>query len=49
VESEDRGILGLSRALLLDRNIRILALTGLISGVYIGMLNGIVQLFPGAL
>jgi MFS family permease len=45
----ERGILRLSRSLLLDRNIRVLAITGLISGVYIGMLNGILQLFPGSL
>jgi len=39
----------LSRVLLADRNIRILSVTGLISGVYIGMLNGVLQLFPGSL
>jgi MFS family permease len=49
VEASGGGILRLSRALLQDRNIRVLAITGLISGVYIGMLNGILQLFPGAL
>ncbi len=40
------GILGLSRTLLLNRNIRVVAVTGLISGVYIGMLNVALQLFP---
>ena len=40
------GILGLSRALLLNRNIRVIAVTGLISGVYIGMFNFVLQLFP---
>lgn len=40
------GILGLSRALLLNRNIRAIAITGLISGIYIGMLNFALQLFP---
>ena len=49
MDNGSRGIFGLSRSLLLDRNIRALALTGLVSGIYIGMLNGILQLFPGAL
>jgi len=44
-----KGLLGLSKTLLMDRNIRVLAVTGLISGVYIGMLNGVLQLFPGTL
>ena len=44
-----QGILGLSRALLLNRNIRVVAITGLVSGVYIGMLNVVLQLFPGSL
>ncbi len=39
------GILGISRALLLDRNVRTIALTSLISGIYIGMLNTLVQPF----
>ena len=39
----------MSRTLLADRNIRVLAVTGLISGVYIGMLNGVLQLFPASL
>ena len=39
----------MSLALLSDRNIRVLAVTGLISGVYLGMLNGILQLFPASL
>jgi MFS family permease len=39
----------MSRTLLADRNIRVLAVTGLISGVYLGMLNGILQLFPASL
>jgi MFS family permease len=43
------GIFGLSRTLLLNRNIRVIAITGLISGVYIGMLNVVLQLFPGSL
>ncbi len=47
-ESE-RGVFGLSRSLLLNRNIRAIAITGLISGVYIGMLNVALQLFPGTL
>jgi MFS family permease len=47
--ANDGGILRTSRILLLNRNIRVIAVTGLISGVYIGMLNGILQLFPGAL
>lgn len=41
-----QGILGLSRALLLNRNIRVIAVTGLISGIYLGMLNFALQLFP---
>jgi MFS family permease len=32
-----------------NRNIRAIAITGLISGVYIGMLNVALQLFPGTL
>ena len=47
--AERRGLLGMSRTLLADRNIRVLAVTGLISGVYIGMLNGVLQLFPASL
>ena len=47
--AKEKGILGLSKTLLMDRNIRVLAVTGLISGVYIGMLNGVLQLFPGTL
>jgi DHA1 family multidrug resistance protein-like MFS transporter len=39
----------MSRVILADRNIRVLAVTGLISGVYIGMLNGVLQLFPASL
>jgi MFS family permease len=39
----------MSRTLLADRNIRVLAVTGLISGVYVGMLNGVLQLFPASL
>ena len=45
----ERGILSLSRSLLVNRNIRAIAITGLISGVYIGMLNVALQLFPGTL
>ncbi|MDG6937678.1 MAG: hypothetical protein JRN42_03940, partial [Nitrososphaerota archaeon] len=45
----DRGIFSLSRSLLLNRNVRAIAVTGLISGVYIGMLNVALQLFPGTL
>jgi MFS family permease len=43
------GILALSRTLLLNRNVRVIAITGLVSGVYIGMLNVALQLFPGTL
>ncbi|MCL4355958.1 MAG: MFS transporter [Nitrososphaerota archaeon] len=39
----------MSRSLLVNRNIRAIAITGLISGVYIGMLNVALQLFPGTL
>jgi len=49
VATSSPGILGLSRTLLLNRNIRVIAVTGLISGVYIGMLNVVLQLFPGSL
>jgi len=49
VSGERKGLLGMSRTLLADRNIRVLAITGLISGVYIGMLNGVLQLFPASL
>ncbi len=41
--------MGISRALFLNRNIRAVAVTGLVSGVYIGMLNVALQLFPGTL
>lgn len=41
-----QGILGLSRTLLLNRNIRVFAVTGLISGIYFGMFNFALQLFP---
>ena len=40
------GIVGLSMALLLNLNFRVIAITGLISGIYIGMLNFALQLFP---
>jgi MFS family permease len=46
VEAKPQGILALSRSLLLNRNIRVIAVTGLISGIYIGMLNFALQLFP---
>jgi len=49
VASSSPGILGLSRTLLLNRNIRVIAITGLISGIYIGMLNVVLQLFPVSL
>lgn len=49
MENNPRGIFGLSRALLLNRNIRVMAVTGLISGVYIGMLSVVLQLFPLAI
>ena len=41
-----QGIFRLSRSLLLNRNIRVIAVTGLISGIYLGMLNFALQLFP---
>jgi MFS family permease len=46
VAASTPGVFGLSRALLLNRNVRVIAVTGLISGVYIGMLNVALQLFP---
>jgi MFS transporter, DHA1 family, multidrug resistance protein len=46
VETKISGVFGVSRTLLLDRNIRVLAITGLISGLYLGMLNVVLQLFP---
>ncbi|MDG6953676.1 MAG: MFS transporter [Nitrososphaerota archaeon] len=46
VDNQNQGVVGVSRALLLNRNIRAIAVTGLISGVYIGMLNFALQLFP---
>lgn len=46
---EGPGIFGVSRSLMLNRNIRVIAVTGLISGIYIGMLNVALQLFPGTL
>ena len=49
MSGERSGLLGMSRTLLADRNIRVLAVTGLVSGVYIGMLNGVLQLFPASL
>jgi DHA1 family multidrug resistance protein-like MFS transporter len=39
------GILDISKELLLDRNVRVIAVTGIISGIYIGMLNAILQQF----
>ena len=42
---DPHSILGISRALLLDRNVRTIALTSLISGIYIGMLNTLLQPF----
>jgi MFS family permease len=46
VANSTAGIFGLSRSLLLNRNIRVIAITGLISGIYIGMLGFVLQLFP---
>jgi MFS family permease len=46
MEVDSPGVVGLSRALFLNRNIRVIAITGLISGIYIGMLNVVLQLFP---
>ena len=46
MEDQSQGILRLSRSLFLNRNIRAIAITGLISGVYIGMLSVVLQLFP---
>lgn len=46
VASKPGGIVGLSLDLLLNRNIRVIAITGLISGIYIGMLNFALQIFP---
>ncbi|HXW37107.1 MAG TPA: MFS transporter [Nitrososphaerales archaeon] len=46
---KSEGILRTSRSVLLNRNVRALAITGIVSGVYLGMFNGILQLFPGAL
>jgi MFS family permease len=43
---ESQGIFGLSRELFLNRNIRVIAVTGLISGVYIGIFSFSLQLFP---
>jgi DHA1 family multidrug resistance protein-like MFS transporter len=47
--SSSPGILSVSREVLLDRNVRVIAITGLISGVYIGMLNTILQPFTVSL
>lgn len=44
--NQSEGVFAVSRALLLNRNIRAIAVTGLISGVYIGMLNFTLQLYP---
>ncbi len=46
MEADSSGILRLSRALFWYRNIRVIAITGLVSGIYIGMLNFVLQLFP---
>ncbi len=43
------GLFRIFWTLLFNRNIRVIAVTGLVSGVYIGMLNGVLQLFPGTL
>jgi len=42
---ETHSILGISRAVLLDRNVRTIAVTSLVSGIYIGMLNTLLQPF----
>ncbi len=39
------SILSISKELLLNRNVRVIAITSLISGVYIGMLNTVLQPF----
>lgn len=46
MREEEKGILGVSRALILNRNIRVIAVTGLISGIYLGMFNVVLQVFP---
>jgi DHA1 family multidrug resistance protein-like MFS transporter len=45
MNNKREGILGISRELLLDRNVRVITVTGIISGIYIGMLNAILQQF----
>lgn len=42
-------IFSVSREILLDRNVRVIAVTGLISGVYLGMINTILQPFTVSL
>lgn len=46
MDNQGQGVLNVSHALLLNRNIRVIAVTGLISGVYLGMLSFALQLFP---
>ncbi len=46
---KNEGVLTIFWALMRNRNVRVIAVTGLISGIYIGMLNGVLQLFPGTL
>lgn len=40
-----QSIIGVSKEILLNRNIRVIAVTGLVSGIYIGMINTILQPF----
>jgi DHA1 family multidrug resistance protein-like MFS transporter len=45
MSKSSESILRISKDLLLDRNVRVIAITSLISGVYIGMLNTVLQPF----
>ena len=45
MSKKGEGVLGVSWELLLNHNVRVIAVTGIISGTYIGMLNAILQQF----
>jgi MFS family permease len=49
MHNSTRSIFSVSREVLLDRNVRVIAITGLISGIYVGMINTVLQPFTVSL
>ena len=45
MRKNSQSIISVTREILLNRNIRVIAVTGLVSGIYIGMINTILQPF----